>query len=266
MRVEELSNHPLAQVRALRAEIAEVQARRGEHFRAVEGFRRANAASRRWWQWGLWWRHRAQEAAMRALAPVVDPALHHELVRYEAGAAAEERAAWELVARFDDRWALFSGYTNRRGEVDLVVVGPGGVWAVEVKGRGVRVHVDGDGWTYEKFDRYGNLVEEDDLSDRSGRSWGRQVRDVADALEGFLGRRGVPVSVYAAVVVMHERAEIGSVSDLSVLLSIGTGYLVEQIRHGPAVLSASRQADVERLIRQDHDFHRKRRGRRRGVS
>ncbi|GAA2975166.1 Nuclease-related domain-containing protein [Actinokineospora diospyrosa] len=200
---------------------------------------------------------------MLARIPRVDPALQQELARYQAGAAAEEHAAWELMACFDDRWALFLGYLNRRGEVDLVLVGPGGVWAIEVKGRGVRVHVDGEEWTFEKFDRYGNLVDDGRLCDRSGRSWGRQVRDVAGALEAFLLKRGVPVPVNAAVVVMHDRAEVGSLYDLPIVLSIGTDYLVDQIRSVPATLSTHQQADVERLIRQDHEFHRERRSQRR---
>ncbi len=58
------------------------------------------------------------------------------------------------------------------GEAGNLLVGPGGVWTIEVKVRAVRVHLGGDHWRFEKFDRYGNRVEQGVLADRRGRSWG----------------------------------------------------------------------------------------------
>jgi Holliday junction resolvase-like predicted endonuclease len=44
----------------------------------------------------------------------------------------------------DDAWVMIRGYRNRRGETDHVLVGPGGVWAVEVKRRRIRLHATGE--------------------------------------------------------------------------------------------------------------------------
>ncbi|MGX7829044.1 hypothetical protein ACTG9Q_28575 [Actinokineospora sp. 24-640] len=177
-------------------------------------------------------------------------------------AAAEDRAAWELMACFDDEWTLFLGYADRRGEVDLVTTGPAGCGAIEVKGRGVRVHVDAEDWTFEKFDRYGNLVEYGVLHDRGGRSWGRQVTDVARELETFLRERNAVVVVHTAVVLIHERAEIDACQRLRVnSLHVGTDHLIEQVRSAPTVLHAQQRAKVDRLIGQVHTFHHQRRRR-----
>lgn len=92
------------------------------------------------------------------------------------------------------------------GELDNLLLGPRGVWAIEVKGRGIRVNVNGDHWSFEKFDRYGNRVDQGVLTDRGGRSWGRQVTDIAADLDRFLRSRGEAVTIETAVVVMHHRA------------------------------------------------------------
>src|SRR4051794_6299689 len=79
--------------------------------------------------------------------------------------------------------------------MDHLLVGPGGVWAVEVKVRPVTINVAGDQWTFDKYDRYGNLVGHGALVDRRNRSWGRQVTEVAYELERFIFSRGVLTSV-----------------------------------------------------------------------
>lgn len=176
VRVEELSNLPAAQVRRTESAIAEQRQGAIDHERAVWELRFAHDRARRWWQWATWLRHRREERAFRNRAPRVDRTLADRLARQRAGVGAEERVTEDLRV-LSDEWTVFRGYANRRGEVDHVLVGPRGVWAIEVKGRGVRVNVTGDEWWFDKFDRYGNLVERGVLADRSGRSWvGRSAR------------------------------------------------------------------------------------------
>ena len=35
----------------------------------------------------------------------------------------------------DDSWTLFKGYRNRAGEIDYLLIGPTGLFAIEVKAR-----------------------------------------------------------------------------------------------------------------------------------
>jgi hypothetical protein len=48
------------------------------------------------------------------------------------------------LSTLSNDWVLLRGYRNRRGETDPVLVGPAGVWAIEVKRRRVLLHAVGD--------------------------------------------------------------------------------------------------------------------------
>lgn len=263
MRIEVLSDHPGAAVRDTERAIHDQHRRVAEHRYAVVDLQARHAASRRWWQFGKWLRQNREVRALRARRPVVDVwAAQHRLAQQSAGVVAEDRMTVALQSLSDD-WLLFRGYANHKGEVDHLLVGPAGVWAIEVKGRGVTVHVDGDRWWYEKFDRYGNLVEQGALADRGGRSWGRQVTDIADTLQNFLHRQGVTVTVQTAVVVIHDRASLGSARNLNAVVSVGTEYLMDRIRREPVSLDASTCSKIAQIIRRDHEFHATRRQARR---
>ncbi|MGI5419708.1 nuclease-related domain-containing protein [Actinomadura luteofluorescens] len=262
MRIEVLSDHPGAQLQDTDAALASEQYRFAEHARAVDALRRRHQASRRWWQLGRRLRHSRELRELQWAAPKVNQRLMSERARQQAGGDAEDRVASELERYLDGDWTLFRGYANRRGEVDHLLVGPGGVWAVEVKGRAVRVHVIGDDWRFEKFDRYGNLKETGVLTDGGGRSWGRQVGEIAGALEEFLRRRGMHVEVRTAVVVMNDRAELGTCRRPGVdVVSIGIRSLLDQVSRTAGVLDREAQHKVADLVRRDHRFHAQRRAR-----
>ncbi len=263
MLVEVLSNHPVAAVRETKTIINDQHRRVAEHGRAVARVQAQHAASRRWWQLGRRLRQYQEVRKLRAQAPVLDPHAEIRLAKQSAGVAAEDHLTGAL-AKLSNDWLVFRGYANRRGEVDHLVVGPRGIWAIEVKGRGVRVYVDGDKWRFEKFDRYGNRVEQGMLVDRRGRSWGRQVLDIARDLETFLNSRGTNITVQTAVVVIHDRADIGSFNNSPIdVMSIGTNYLLQCIRNNPVTLDKPTRNKVAQLIRRDHTFHAERRNTRR---
>ncbi|MEU4822332.1 nuclease-related domain-containing protein [Actinomadura citrea] len=260
MRIEVLSDHPGAQLQETDAALARRRDHIADHARAVDALRRRQQAARRWWQLGRWLRDARELQALQRTAPVADPTVMHRRAQQQAGVDAEDRVAAELERSLRGDWTLFRGYANRRGEVDHLLVGPGGVWAVEVKGRGVRVHVTGDDWRFEKFDRYGNRVESGVLADRRGRSWGRQVGEVAGALEEFLRSRGTPVPVRTAVVVMHDRAELGTCRQPGVdVVSIGIRSLLDQVSRTAGTLDHQAQHRIGDLVRRDHRFHAQRR-------
>src|SRR5208282_3708883 len=87
-----------------------------------------------------------------------------------AGIAGEQQVAAELGRALGDDWTLLHGYRNRRGEIDHLLLGPPGLFAIEVKNLNATVHIDGDRWRADKYDNYGNLVEQRPVEDRKGRS------------------------------------------------------------------------------------------------
>jgi hypothetical protein len=82
-----------------------------------------------------------------------------------AGAEGEQRASGELARTLGDDWVLLRGYRNRRGEIDHLLIGPGGVTAIETKNRNATITCHQGRWDYVKYDNYGNPVERGEITD-----------------------------------------------------------------------------------------------------
>ena len=164
------------------------------------------------------------------------------------------------LAGLDDRWVMLRGYRNRRGETDHVLVGPLGVWAVEVKRRRVRLHVEGDRWLAERLDAYGNVVGSEPATDATGRTWGRQVGDVAADLSAWLARNGHAVPVRTAVILLHAQAQFGRIAGPGVdLIGSRPSHLVDALGRWAAPLTPADVDEIVALVRRDHAFHERRR-------
>ena len=105
-------------------------------------------------RWGAWLRlafagWREKRAVPR---PPIPAAGHTDLEeKLRAGIAGEQLVAVELGRVLDDDWTLLRGYRNRRGEIDHMLLGPNGLFAIEVKNLNATVHVDGDRWRADKY-------------------------------------------------------------------------------------------------------------------
>ncbi len=274
MHVVELSNHPgdmlddasrrraAAQKRVLSGyedELVRYRAR----VQTIRVRRDRARAQHRWWAWlrlavGAW---RQKRASPR---PPVRAAGHTDLEeKIRAGIEGEQLVATELGRALDDGWTLLRGYRNRRGEIDHLLLGPRGLFAVEVKYLNATVYVDGDRWRADKYDNYGNLVEQRSIADRKGRSPSVQLNESADDLERFLRQRGQPVAVRRVVILAHRRSRLGGARNPTVLVGTSAGYLLTLIGASAEAqaqdpLSRDRRLAIQRLIRHDHDFHDKR--------
>lgn len=187
--------------------------------------------------------------------------IDHRVQQRAAGVWGEDALVCGLSG-LSDEWVMLRGYRNRRGEADHVLVGPHGLWAIEVKLRRVRLHVNGDQWRYEKLDRWGNAVETGWATDGGGRSWARQVTDVAEDLSAWLARNGQTVPLRTAVMLMHPAAQLGRCDNLTVdLVATQPSHLLEAIGRRSSPQSLDTCAKIVALIRRDHQFHNNRRKR-----
>lgn len=261
----------------------------GDLVRQAEQRVQAVAGAAQWWQW-CWQQAEADQVAARRARPWWQKLLR---VRSDAewdayGRAKEAAERWrqtqvgwgevggalkqvaagkqgedELAAGLgplSDEWLLFRGYRNRRGEIDGLLVGPGGVWAVEVKRMAIHLAVDGTSWTYRRLDRSTGLA-----TDGGGRTWAREVGDPADALAGWLASQSAEAPVRTAVLILHPRATIDrSVNPGVDLLATDTSALLRLAVAAPRILDAARRATVEDLIRRDHAHDQQRRQNRQG--
>jgi hypothetical protein len=222
-------------------------------------------AQRAWWTWlrlslVTWRRNRR-----RPRPPLLPGAPSDLEEKLRAGIAGEELVASELGDVLGDEWTLVRGYRNRRGEIDELLLGPPGLFAIEIKTLNATVHVDGDRWRADKYDNYGNLVEQRVIADRKGRSPSVQLNEPADALERFLHARGQPVTIQRLVVLTHHRSRLGSCRNLTVRLGVSPGFVLgvasepagRRAAASSGRLTAGRCADIVRLIRHDHEFNEK---------
>jgi hypothetical protein len=178
--------------------------------------------------------------------------------RVAAGQLGEARVLGRLQDLFDDDWVAFQGYVNHAGETDLLLLGPTGFVAIEVKYINGIVHCNGAKWTRDKVDRYGNVVEHRvPIQDKGGRSPSEQVNAVADQLEAHLKRLGHPVSMRRAVLLAHENSRIGQVIELPVnlLATLTDSSLGDRVRALVEPTHADRRLDVgtiEQLVTRHH--------------
>jgi len=153
MRVVELSNHPgdmlgdaarrrrAGEKRVLSVyedELIRYRAR----VQAVRVRRDRARAGHRWWTWLRLSLGVGREKRGMPRPPV--PAAGHRTDLEEkilAGIAGEDLVATELGRALDDDWTLLRGYRNRRGEIDQLLLGPRGLFAIEVKNLNATVHL-----------------------------------------------------------------------------------------------------------------------------
>lgn len=264
MRVETLLDHPgklLNDATKRRvAEMAKADVARKKAVARVAKLRERRAAALakgRLFAWfGLWFevsRAKKQVPRFRSIAGSA-PTGQEQASR--AGKRAEDEVAAELGERLNDDWLLFRGYRNGKGEIDHVLVGPGGVIAVEVKNVNATVTIDGDVWDAVKVGNYGEVFDRPPLEDARGRTPSVQLNESADALAAFLEKFGQPVDVERVVLMVHPKARVAAHTHPTV--AVGTSVDAVLRRCGGR-LGRARRAEIERLIRRDHKFHEQRR-------
>jgi hypothetical protein len=270
MRLVELSNHPGrllrdihrqrgARGRRAQAAYAQEVAAHGKALEQARARRDEALAGHRLWEWiraifAVWARRRE---VPRAPVPAGAPSGQEESIA--AGMAGERQVAADLGTVLGDEWVLFRGYRNGRGEIDHLLLGPGGLFAIEVKYHNATVYINGDDWRFEKFDRYGNQVEHGRIEDRTGRSPSAQLNEPADELARFLASRGPAISVARIVILNHPRSRVGSQRNLSVRVTTSSRDIVDLVRRSPPQLTGGRVAQLASLIERDHRFHEARR-------
>lgn len=266
MRLVELSDHPGVMLRDVhrqrhaddqRAEARyELELKRRETRLGRARARRDDARARhQWWAWirAVFAVRAEQRKVPRPPAVVSVPTGEEESIA--AGRAGEQAVAIELGEVLGNEWVLFHGYRNSRGEIDHVLLGPRGLYAIEVKYHNATVYISGDDWQFDKFDRWGNQVEHGRVEDRTGRSPSVQLNQPANELERFLSGRGQRVTVTRIVILNHPRSRIGSQHDATVQVATSSRRIVDLVRGSRLELDRGRLTQIASLIEQDHRFH-----------
>jgi len=270
VRIVELSNHPRAMLQQTRQRRAAADRRAqseyenalARHRARVQRARKARDKARAQHRWLTWLRcalavRREQRQAPSPPGPADGVSDQEEILA--AGITGEQLIAAGFGRVLGDDWTLLRGYRNNRGEIDHLLLGPQGLIAIEGKHLNATVHCVGDNWRFEKYDRYGNLVEQDEISDKTGRSPSVQLNEPAAMLEDFLRSRGHRVPVQRVVLLTHPRSKIGNRRNPTVRIATSTDYVVSLLNSSPPALGAAELTQLEQLIVRDHRFHESRR-------
>lgn len=111
------------------------------------------------------------------------PMSHFET--FQVGAAGEDRVARAMRDVLDERWTVFRNLelpNSNNGDIDIVLVGPGGIWAIEVKTYTGNYRVENGRYYKETRNGYWH---------RDRRGPGAQVRTNAATLCNYLKQKGI---------------------------------------------------------------------------
>lgn len=149
-------------------------------------------------------------------------------VAIKRAGAAGEAVLPQLLRSLPDSYTLLNGVPvpGGRADIDHVLVGPTGVWAIEAKHHVGMVQCVGDAWGYARLGP-GGVPRQGHIGNPS-----QQAHRAADALKRYLRHRNLNVNVQPVVVFTHPQVELD----------------LEQ-----ATLTILRAAEVERFVlRQPH--------------
>ena len=137
-----------------------------------------------------------------------------------------------------------------------MLLGPSGLFTIEVKYHNGTVYITGDDWSSEKYDRYGNRVRERaPMRDAGGRrSPSQQLSEPSAMLAERLRRRDQQVSPQCVVVLTHPNARIGAIKDPTVQVVTSVRELLDLVNRSGLRLDAARVPVIAELIRRDHHY------------
>lgn len=240
-----------------------VDKRQREHFSA------AKEALRRWRLLEAWqrWRQAARLQKLlrgiRDYRPVPQQASVEER-QAQVGSEAERRVDAFFASALGERWTLIAGYCGPSGEIDRILIGPWGIYAIEIKGNRGVIESDGQRWRAKRYGRRGDLLDIKTLP----RAPDAQLLKAVTPLQRWLEKNGVEQRITTVVLFAAEDVRIGRMDSacVDVVTTLGTldlGCLFEP-EPGQERLPASRRESVVRLVVKDHHhWQSKRRGRRR---
>ncbi|GAP17536.1 nuclease-related domain-containing protein [Levilinea saccharolytica] len=133
----------------------------------------------------------------------------NEMVNYKTGRRGERRVLDLLRAYLASPWVLVHNleWPNRKwGDADIILVGPGGIWCLEVKNYSTRTRNIGDRWQYKSRFGWRNTSKHP----------GKQARRTAQTVQTYLQNHNVLVRWVQPVVVWAGEDDLLTVEDPAV--------------------------------------------------
>ena len=218
-----------------------------------------------WQQWRQAARLQKLLCDIRDHRPMLQQASVEEM-QAQAGSEAERRVDAFFASALGERWTLIAGYCGPSGEIDRILIGPWGIYAIEIKGNRGVIESDGQRWWAKRYGHHGDLLDIKTLP----RAPDAQLCKAVTPLQRWLDKNGVEQRITTVVLFAAEDAHIGRMDSAcaDVVTTLGTldlGLLFDP-EPGQERLVASRRESVVRLVVKDHHHWKaKRRGHRRAA-
>jgi hypothetical protein len=200
--------------------------------------------------------HRYRKLAESRKRPVKEsPGTEDHIWR--EGQAGEDALAAYLGRSLAGDWVMVKGYRNPKGEIDAILIGPGGIFSMEAKHyRGI-ISCEGDCWTRDKYDSWGNKVLcGEPIADHGGRGPSRQINESTDFPERFM-RKTVPlIRICRTVMFTRDDAAFGQLRNVTVdgVYLLSDFDLGDMLRKSAVALTGPEVERAEELIRKDHQY------------
>jgi len=154
-----------------------------------------------------------------------------------------------------------SGYCNDKGEIDLIVLSPWGLVAIEVKNIAGYVYNRGHEWFRDRYDARGNRCHHPiSIHDAGGRGPAQQLSEPTKALETYLAANSCRTPVRRAIVLAHPHAVVGDIdrnhNAVDLVTHVGQLDLVSFLSSpdfsGPCCFDESEIGDIACLVEAHH--------------
>jgi len=190
-----------------------------------------------------------------------EPSEEERILR--SGRDGEQLVIEHIREQLGEPASILSGYQTPAGEIDIVVVAPGNVTAIEVKSLNAEIRVNGDTWSRWRGGTDGQALSEwSPIVDEGGRSPSLQLNSAADHLQLLLNQSGLNFRLQRWVVLAHPKSLVTEVKDLTVDRVLHVMELQAGSMSAPTPDWAADKLAVERmrvLICRDHRASERRR-------
>jgi hypothetical protein len=243
-----------ARMAPYKARLAAYEAARAAKHRRVQEARLRLSETLAWTAW------RDYLSAITARLPPIPTPQGPDLAekKWQAGHEGESAVDDFLKKSLGAEWTLIAGYKNRKGEIDRILVGPRGAYAIEIKHLGGTIHCDGDTWWRDRHGRGCRVVEAGiTIADNGGRGPSRQLNEPVRMLQHFLSRKGVHTRIRRGIIFSHDRAFLGKLNAPTVDFVVTLEWLNLETLFGGVEqeLAPDACAAAVGLIRRDHQHY-----------
>ncbi len=178
-----------------------------------------------------------------------------KIKQHERGAEGEERALEVIERTLDGQWTLFRNVMipGQSGDIDMILVGPTGLWALEIKNWNGAYRYQGDHWLYLKKGRWSSLRQKQKPSEQARRNAARLGQFLkADGIQKWVTPALIWASTDSSIEVENPATAIWRLERLSdELANVWQGTLMRDEVREQVIAKLTQLCEVERKRQQE---------------